>query len=124
MKLLKRFLVCFVAAFMMLLTVVSCDLLEKGPTAEEAAKRIVLVQDKQTVSDDFQVPGIVKLEGVTFNVTWVSDNPVATIVDLDENYKKVVIDYKNNKDAEQTVVLSAIVSNGKNSFEKRGIRLT
>ena len=119
MKLLKRFLVCFVAAFAMLLTIASCDQVEAGPTAEAAAKRIVLVQDKQTVSDSFQVPATVILEGVTFSVAWASDNPVATIEDLDENYKKVVIDYKNNKDAEQTVVLSAIVSNGENSFEKR-----
>jgi hypothetical protein len=117
MKFVKKILVCFVAIFTLLFSLTACQ--NNKPTAEEAAKSIVLTQDKQSVSEDFQVPTIVVLEDVTFNISWVSDNPVARIADLDENFKKVVIDYENNTDAEQTVGLIATVTNGNDSFSKK-----
>ena len=36
----------------------------------DKAKKIILTQDKQIVSGDFQVPAIVKLDGVTFTVNF------------------------------------------------------
>ena len=88
MKFVKKILVCFVAIFTLLFSLTACQ--NNKPTAEEAAKSIVLTQDKQSVSEDFQVPTTVVLEDVTFIISWVSDNPVAKIADLDENFKKVV----------------------------------
>ena len=120
MKLIKKMLVFFVAVIAFVFTLASCQEPQpQGPTAEMAAKRIMLPQDKQVCNDDFQVPAVVVLEGVTFTVTWVSDNEIVSIVDLNDNYKKVVVDYKNNKDSEQTVSLTATVSNGTDNFKKK-----
>ena len=119
MKLFKKIAMVFVAVFALVLSLASCNgKTPAGPTVEDAAKRIVLTQDKQTVSGDFQVPSIVKIDGVTFTVTWVSDNPVATIADLDANYKQVKVDYLHNLTAEQVVNLSATISDGTNTLEK------
>ncbi len=118
MKLFKKFAMVFVAAFALVLSLASCDKTPEGPTVEDAAKKIILTQDKQTVSGDFQVPAVVKVDGVTFTVTWTSDNAVAKIVDLDANYKKVAIDYLHNTTAEQLVKLTATISDGTNSLEK------
>ena len=90
MKFFKKFAMVLVAVFALVLSLASCDNnTQTGPTVEAAAKRIILTQDKQIVSGDFQVPAIVKVDGVTFTVTWVSDNAIATITDKDENYKLV-----------------------------------
>ena len=111
--------VCAVFAF------ASCK--PKGPTAEQAAARISTTQDKQTITGDFVVNSQVVLEGVTFTVTWTSDNAVAKVgtekVDKDGKASEtgafylVTIDYENNT-ADQTVKLTATVANGKDTATK------
>ena len=120
MKLVKKFAMIFVAVFALVLSLASCDnKTPQGPTVEDAARKIILTQDKQEVSGDFQVPAVVKLDGVTFTVTWKSDNSIATIADFDANYKLVKIDYLHNTTAEQMVSLTATISNGEKSTEKK-----
>lgn len=105
----------------------SCKPKQEGPTAEEAAARISTTQDKQTIVSNFVVNNQVVLEGVTFTVTWESDNAVATVgtekVDKDgkvaENgaFYLVTINYENNN-ADQTVKLTATVANGEDKATK------
>ena len=105
----------------------SCKPEQEGPTAEEAAARISTTQDKQTIVSNFVVNNQVVLEGVTFTVTWESDNAVATVgtekVDKDgkvaENgaFYLVTINYENNN-SDQTVKLTATVANGEDKATK------
>lgn len=105
----------------------SCKPEQEGPTAAEAAARISTTQDKQTIVSNFVVNNQVVLEGVTFTVTWESDNAVATVgtekVDKDgkvaENgaFYLVTINYENNN-ADQTVKLTATVANGEDKATK------
>lgn len=100
---------------------------ESGPTAAEAAARISTTVDKTTVTKDFVVNNSIVLEGVTFTVTWESNNKVATIGttkvdskgDAKENggFYLVNIDYENNT-ADQNVTLTATVANGKDTATK------
>ena len=100
---------------------------ESGPTAAEAAARISTTVDKTTVTKDFVVNNSIVLEGVTFTVTWESNNKVATIgttkVDSKGEAKEnggfylVNIDYENNT-ADQNVTLTATVANGKDTATK------
>ena len=100
---------------------------ESGPTAAEAAARISTTVDKTTVTKDFVVNNSIVLEGVTFTVTWESNNKVATVGttkvdskgDAKENggFYLVNIDYENNT-ADQNVTLTATVANGKDTATK------
>ena len=78
----------------------------------------MLVQDGKTISENFTVPSVVTVDGTEFTVTWKSNNEIVTIVDLDENYKNVVVDYQSNKDGNKTVILTATISKGKNRIVK------
>ena len=124
MKNLKKVCLFVVAFVLSLFALTACDN-NGGQTtsgAQEAAKKVVVQQDKQEVSTDFLVAAIVKVNGVTYTVSWVSDNAVATVSssrvdsnktpDENGNFYLISVDYKNNTEVEQTVNLTATIANG------------
>ena len=127
MNKLRKFGFLVLAVVCALFALVSCGE-PKGPTAAEAAARISTTQDKKVVSGDFVVNNSIVYEGVTFTVTWESNNKVATIgtekVDANGVAKEnggfylVSIAYSTNYDADQTVTLTATVANGDDKATK------
>lgn len=117
MKLLKRFIVLLLVVFSLTFVLASCDD-KNAEQLEDAAKKVVLTQDKQEIRDDFEVPAIVKIQDTVYTITWTSNNPLVTIENLNDNFKKVIVNYEDNLEALSTVTLTATISNGKKSVEK------
>lgn len=130
MKNLKKVCLWLVALVLSVFALASCtpSTPAKGG-AEAAAKKVVVQQDKQEVSTDFLVAAVVKGDdGITYTVTWVSDNEVAKVsesrVDSNKNPNEngnfwlITVDYSNNTEAVQTVNLTATIANGDDTATK------
>ncbi len=78
MKKFLRVLTVFLAT-LFVFTLASCndESKEFAGTAQDLVNLINLKQDRQTVSSDFTVPGIVAQDGTTVEVLWTSDNTAA-----------------------------------------------
>lgn len=126
MNKLRKFGFLVLAVICALFVFTSCRR-DKGPTAEEAAARISTTVDKTVVTKDFVVNNSIVLEGVTFTVTWESNNAVAKVGtekvgsngEAKENggFYLVSIAYETNT-ADQNVTLTATVANGKDTAKK------
>lgn len=126
MNKLRKFGFLVLAVICALFVFTSCRK-DKGPTAEEAAARISTTVDKTVVTKDFVVNNSIVLEGVTFTVTWESNNAVAKVGtekvgsngEAKENggFYLVSIGYETNT-ADQNVTLTATVANGKDTAQK------
>lgn len=126
MNKLRKFGFLVLAVICALFVFTSCRK-DKGPTAEEAAARISTTVDKTVVTKDFVVNNSIVLEGVTFTVTWESNNAVAKVGtekvgsngEAKENggFYLVSIGYETNT-ADQNVTLTATVANGKDTAKK------
>lgn len=111
MKIFKKSLFLLVALFLAVFTLASCNNDEKILSElEEAAKKIVLTQDKQEVTGDFDVTAVVKVGENSYNVAWASDNAVAVVGTVKENFIPITIDYLHNQTAATKVKLTATVS--------------
>ena len=116
MKLLKKIALMAIAIFASVAALVSCG--NNTEALEAAAKRLLITQDKQEVTGNFEVTSIVKSEGVSYEVTWSSNHEVAKVGEKDGNFYPIIVDYENNKEAVVTVTLTATISDGKNSVTK------
>lgn len=111
MKLVKKSLFLLVALFLAVFTLASCD--KKDNTLaelEEAAKKVILTQDKQEVKGDFEVTAVVKVGENSYNVAWASDNEVAKVGQVKDNFIPISIDYLHNTTAVAKVKLTATLS--------------
>lgn len=117
MKLFKRFIVTLLLVFSLVFSLSACDNKELE-LLEDAAKKVVLTQDKQEVKDDFEVPAVVKLQDEVFTITWTSNNPLVTIENLNDKFKKVKVNYKSNTEGLATITLTAKIESGKYNVEK------
>ena len=117
MKLFKRIILSFLFVFTLVFSLSACDNKEME-MLEEAAKKIVLTQDKQEVKDDFEVPAIIKVQDEIYTVTWTSNNPIVTIADLDDNFKKVIVNYEDNNEGDLNITLTATIKGAKKSYDK------
>ena len=111
MKMFKKSLFLLVALFLAVFTLASCNNDEKILSElEEAAKKIVLTQDKQEVTGDFEVTAVVKVGENSYNVAWASDNAVAVVGAVKDNFIPITVDYLHNQAAATNVKLTATVS--------------
>ena len=107
MKNLKKVCLWLVALVLSVFALASCT--PSTPTkggAEAAAKKVVVQQDKQEVSTDFLVAAVVKGDdGITYTVTWVSDNAVAKVSEsrVDSNKNPNENNSNNNKEMEKWI---------------------
>ncbi len=73
--------------------------------------KIILEQNKSTVTGDFTVPTVVELDdGKKLDVSWTSDNQVASIGTSKDGHAAVTVDYLHNQTADQKVKLVATLS--------------
>lgn len=113
MKMFKKSVFLVLALFVAIFTLASCGGDNTANELEEAAKKIVLTQDKKTdVTGDFEVTSIVTVGENTYNVAWESSSEVAKIGSVNETTKliPVTIDYVHNNTADTAVKLTATLS--------------
>lgn len=112
MKLFKKSLFLFVALFLAVFTLASCDKKKDNTLTEleEAAKKIVLTQDKQEVTGDFEVTSVVKVGENSYNVAWASDKEIATVGQAKDNFIPIHIDFIHNNAGATKVKLTATVT--------------
>lgn len=112
MKMFKKSLFLVLTLFLAVITLASCGGGEDiASELEEAAKKIILTQDKQTdVTGDFEVTSVVKVGDNEYKVAWQSSNAVAKIGALNASTKlyTVEIDYLHNNESDTAVKLSLI----------------
>ncbi len=118
MKSFKKACLWLVALVLSVVALASCGD-KKASGAENAAKKVILSQDKsESVTDDFKVTSVVRGDdNVTYTVAWESNNKVASVGDYTENgevngdFKLITIDYLHNLTEVQSVKLTATVEN-------------
>lgn len=114
MKMFKKSLFLVLTLFLAVITLASCGGGEDiASELEEAAKKIILTQDKQTdVTGDFEVTSVVKVGDNEYKVAWQSSNAVAKIGALNASTKlyTVEIDYLHNNESDTAVKLTATIS--------------
>ena len=91
---------------------------ETTQVAETAIEKILLPQNGETVSNNFDVVNTVKHNGETINITWTSDKEVITFKTTDGK-TKAVVDYFSNTTAAQEVTLTATIKVGDKSASRK-----
>ena len=111
MKNIKKLAVGLVAG-LSIFTFASCDKKENNSvSAADAGIKVVLTQNKQEVTANFKVTGIVNLDSKKYNVTWTSDNEYAVVGQLEDNFYTINVRYTSNFDEVQNVKLTATITN-------------
>ena len=85
--------------------------------AVTAVNKILLNQDKGTVTADFEVASTVKFKGTAYNVTWKADKDVVSF-ETANGKTTAKVNYLGNNQAEQKVQLTATVTIGDNIANK------
>ena len=116
MKIFKKIAVIALALIASVAALTSCD--NNKEALEEAAKKLLITQDKQVVSGDFELTSVLKVDGVTYTITWAADKDIVTVGEKVGNFYQVDVDYLNNNEADELVKLTATISDGKNTVEK------
>ena len=111
MKKFKKALVAFLA-LASLGSLAACNGDKTVYDVNSAAKRVMVTEDKQEVTGNFNVPRKVTLNGVTYDVAWKSDNDYAKVTEVagDDSKYLIAIDYIGNQTAAQQVKLTATIS--------------
>lgn len=118
MKNIKKIAVGLLFAGLSIFTFASCDNKDNNTvSASDAGIKVVLTQNKQEVTADFKVTGVVNLDSKKYNVTWTSNNDYAVVGELEDNFYTINIRYTSNFNEVQNVKLTATITNSEDSSD-------
>ncbi len=103
----------FGLAFLGVGAITACNDNKTDATVEvqETVEKILLPQNDTKVTGDFEVPATVKYNDEKVNITWSSSKDVITFKTVDGK-TTAVVDFINNRTADQEVVLTATIKIG------------
>ena len=90
------------------LTLAACNDKGLGYTADDVIK-VLLIEQEAYVTDDFDLPGVIKFKGAEYNITWTSNNSCLTVAaEKNENGNYTITVAR--PDEYQAVTLTAAVT--------------